>query len=58
MSDRQHVFSFEEYVEVAERSGQRVEFWAGTILDMSGGSPRHSAICSNIAGIYENLPDY
>lgn len=49
--ERQHVFSFEEYVEVAERSPQRVEFWAGTILDMSGGSPRHSAICSNLSGI-------
>jgi len=47
--ERRHSFSFEEYVEVAELSEQRVEFWDGAILDMTGGSPRHSAICSNIA---------
>jgi len=49
--ERQHVFSFEDYIEIAVRSTQRLEFWAGTILDMSGGSPRHSAICSNITGL-------
>jgi Uma2 family endonuclease len=50
-SERLHAFSFAEYVEVAARSADRVEFWEGTILDMSGGSPRHAAICSNIARI-------
>jgi len=49
--ERQHVFSFEEYVGVAERSTQRLEFWSGRVLDMSGGSPRHSAICGNIVGL-------
>jgi Uma2 family endonuclease len=49
--ERRHRFSFEEYAEVAALSPTRVEFWEGTILDMSGGSPRHSAICSNILRI-------
>lgn len=48
---RQHVFSFEEYAAIADKSAGRIEFWDGTILDMSGGSPRHSAICGNIVGI-------
>lgn len=51
---RLHVFSFEDYVEIAERSTDRVEFWEGAILDMSGGSPRHAAICSNLARILGN----
>lgn len=49
--ERWHRFSFEEYAEVAALSPSRVEFWEGVILDMSGGSPRHSAICSNIVRI-------
>jgi Uma2 family endonuclease len=50
-SAREHVFTFEEYVRIAEDSAIRLEFWDGTILDMPGGTPRHSAICSNIAAI-------
>lgn len=50
-AQRGHVFSFEEYLEIANRSANRVELWDGAILDMSGGSPRHSAICSNIGRI-------
>ncbi len=50
-AERLHTFSFEDYVQIAERSDVRVEFWEGTILDMSGGSPRHSAICANVIGI-------
>ena len=50
-AERRHVFSFEEYTDVAERSPTRVEHWEGAMLDMSGGSPRHSAICSNVARI-------
>ena len=49
--ERRHSFSFEEYTEVAAISEQRIEFWDGAVLDMTGGSPRHSAICSNIARI-------
>lgn len=48
---REHVFSFEEYVRLAEHSPTRLEFWDGVILDMAGGSPRHSAICANVVGI-------
>jgi Uma2 family endonuclease len=51
ISERLHVFSFEDYTEIAERSPNRVEFFGGAILDMSGGSPRLSAICLNIARI-------
>ena len=50
-ADRRHIFSFEDYVEIADRSPNRVEFWEGAILDMSGGSPTHSAICANILRI-------
>jgi Uma2 family endonuclease len=50
-AERRHVFSFEEYAAIADKSSVRVEFWDGVILDMSGGSPRHSAICSNIVRI-------
>ncbi len=50
-ADRQHVFTFEEYVRIAEHSPTRLEFWDGVILDMGGGSPRHSAICANIIAI-------
>ncbi|MBI3203224.1 MAG: Uma2 family endonuclease [Myxococcales bacterium] len=53
-AQREHVFSFEEYVQIASRSPNRVELWEGVILDMSGGSPRHSAICSNIVRILGN----
>lgn len=48
---REHVFTFEEYVRIAEHSPIRLEFWDGVILDMAGGSPRHSAICSNLVRI-------
>jgi Uma2 family endonuclease len=53
-TERGHVFSFDEYVEIADRSPNRVELWEGFILDMTGGTPRHSAICSNIGGILRN----
>jgi Uma2 family endonuclease len=52
--ERQHSFSFDEYAEVAELSSNRVEFWEGAILDMTGGSPRHSAICSNVLRVLGN----
>ena len=51
IAERRHVFSFEEYAAVAERSPTRLEHWEGALLDMSGGSPRHSAICSNVSRI-------
>jgi Uma2 family endonuclease len=51
IAERRHVFSIEEYCDVAERSPARIEYWEGAILDMSGGSPRHSAICSNVSRI-------
>jgi Uma2 family endonuclease len=50
VAERLHAFSFEEYAEVAARSPNRVEHWEGAILDVSGGSPRHSALCNNIGG--------
>lgn len=48
---REHLFTFEEYVRIAEHSLTRLEFWDGVVLDMAGGTPRHSAICSNIGRI-------
>lgn len=54
-AERQHRFSFEEYLAIADQSENRVEFWEGAILDMSGGSPRHSAIAANILGLLRNL---
>jgi len=49
IAERRHSFCFEEYADVAERSPIRVEHWEGAILDMSGGSPRHSAICAMLS---------
>jgi Uma2 family endonuclease len=49
--ERQHVFSFEDYLVVAERSPLRLEFWGGMILDMPGDSVRHSAICTNVGDV-------
>lgn len=49
--ERRHVFTFAEYVLIAERSPTRLEFWDGVIFDIAGGSPRHSAICANIIGV-------
>jgi Uma2 family endonuclease len=51
VAERLHSFSFAEYAEVAAHSPNRVEHWEGAILDMSGGSPRHSALCNNLGGI-------
>jgi Uma2 family endonuclease len=51
LAERLHVFSFEEYATLAGKSSVRIEFWDGSVLDMSGGSPRHSAICSNVVRI-------
>jgi Uma2 family endonuclease len=50
-AERLHAFSFEEYAEIAARSADRLEYWEGAVLDMSGGSPRHSAICNNLGGM-------
>jgi Uma2 family endonuclease len=55
VAERLHVFSFEEYTEIAARSSNRVEYWEGAILDMPGRTPRHSALCSNIGGILGDL---
>ena len=49
IAERRHRFSLEEYADIAERSPIRVEHREGAILDMSGGSPGHSAICSNVS---------
>jgi Uma2 family endonuclease len=48
---REHLFTFEEYVRIAEHSPTRLEFWDGVVLDMAGGTPRHSAICNNVGRI-------
>lgn len=48
---REHLFTFEEYVRIAEHSSTRLEFWDGVVLDMAGGTPRHSAICNNLGRI-------
>jgi Uma2 family endonuclease len=48
LDQRRHAFTFDEYLSIADKSATRLELWEGTILDMSGGSPRHSAICANL----------
>jgi Uma2 family endonuclease len=54
IDERQHRFSHEEYLVLAERSDVRLEYWAGLIFDMSGGSPRHSRISANVVKILGN----
>lgn len=51
IQERRHSFSFDEYAAIAEGHADRLEYWEGAILDMSGGSPRHSAICGNLIRI-------
>jgi Uma2 family endonuclease len=52
--ERQHRFAYDEYLVLAEKSEIRLEYWAGRIFDMSGGSPRHSRICANLLRILGN----
>jgi Uma2 family endonuclease len=54
IDERRHSFTFEEYLAIAERSAARVEYWEGVILDMSGGTPRHSALCANLMRVLGN----
>lgn len=54
IDERQHRFSHQEYLALAEKSEVRLEYWAGLILDMAGGSPRHSRICANILKLLGN----
>ena len=51
IDERRHRFTFDEYLRLAEASDARLEYWAGLILDMAGGAPRHSRICMNIARV-------
>jgi Uma2 family endonuclease len=44
------VFTPEEYLALERQSEIRHEFLDGTVYAMAGESPRHSAICFNIAG--------
>lgn len=48
IDERQHRFTYDEYLTVAGSSEVRLEYWAGLIFDMAGGSPRHSRICANV----------
>ncbi len=54
IDERRHSFTFEEYLAIAERSQTRLEYWEGVVFDMSGGSPRHSAICANLLRLLGN----
>ncbi len=43
-----HRFTFEEYVELVDERSMKLEFHDGQIFAMSGGTPRHAAVTSNI----------
>lgn len=45
------VFTPEEYLALERQSEIRHEFLDGTVYAMAGESPRHSAICFNLAGV-------
>ncbi len=45
------VFTAEQYLDLERHTEIRHEFLHGTVYAMSGGSPAHSRICFNLAGI-------
>lgn len=47
-------FSFAEYVDLEEISGVRHEFLDGQVWAMSGGSPDHAAVASNVTAVLVN----
>jgi len=48
--------SEEEYFELLETSGERLEYWDGVVEGMSGSSPLHSLIESNLfGGVFKRL---
>lgn len=44
----QNYFSLEEYFALEKASERRWEYWDGEVVCMSGGSPEHGLICSNL----------
>jgi Uma2 family endonuclease len=46
-----HRFSFEEYVELVEEKGMKLEFLDGQVWAMSGGSIDHARCTANIAAL-------
>ena len=49
-----HYYSLEEYFALEKVGEARYEFWDGDIVCMSGGSPQHAIISSNIHRILSN----
>jgi Uma2 family endonuclease len=47
---RQH-FTFQEYLELEERSQAKHEYLDGLVWAMAGGSPDHAAIAANVIGL-------
>ena len=43
-------YTLEEYFDLDEKSEERLEFWGGVIVAMSGGSVNHALISANCSG--------
>ena len=44
-------FTFQEYLDLEERSQVKHEFLDGVVWAMAGGSPDHAAIAANVIGL-------
>jgi Uma2 family endonuclease len=48
-----HRYDFEDYLALRERSNVRLEYWAGHIYAMAGGTPEHSRLSLRIGSILD-----
>ena len=56
-SQPKHSYTFEDYLELEERSAYKSEFHAGEIFSMSGGTELHSRLSSRMNAVLErHLP--
>ncbi len=47
--------SLAEYRQLEEENDNRYEYHSGEVFSMAGGSPKHSAIATNVIGLFSNL---
>lgn len=50
---RQLHYSYEEYLRTLEQSDVKLEYWAGVIYAMAGGTPEHSALAAKVLALLD-----
>lgn len=46
-------YSYPEYLRTLEQSAVKLEYWAGVIYAMAGGSPEHSALAAKVLALLD-----